>query len=58
MNKLFVGWLLVLSLLIGACGSSSGSDSDTADDPCTADPSLPECQNDNGGENQPTEPEE
>ncbi len=57
MCKLFLGWLLVLSLFIGACGSSS-SGSDVADDPCTADPSLPECQTDNSEENQQTEPEE
>lgn len=58
MSKLFVGWMLVFSLFIGACGSSSGSDSDTADDVCTSDPSLPECQIDDGGEDQPTEEEE
>ncbi len=57
MNKLFVGGLLVFSLFVGACESSSASD-ETADDVCTSDPSLPECQIDDGGEDQPAELEE
>ena len=54
MNKIFVGAMLVASIFIGACGSSSGSE---AKDNWTDDPNLPECQQ-NEGEQQNTEPEE
>ena len=54
MNKIFVGAMLVASIFIGACGSSSSSE---AKDNCTDDPNLPECQQ-NEDDQQNTEPEE
>lgn len=54
MNKIFVGAMLIASIFIGACGSSSTSE---AKDNCTDDPNLPECQQ-NEEEQQNTEPEE
>ena len=54
MKKFFAGSLLLLSLFIGACSSSSSND---AKDNCTDDPNLPECQQENEGENTPSEEE-
>ena len=55
MKKFIAGSLLLLSLFIGACSSSSSND---AKDNCTDDPNLPECQQENEGENTPSGEEE
>jgi hypothetical protein len=53
MRKIIIGSMLVLSVFIGACSSSSSND---AKDTCTEDPNLPECLQGNEQEN--TNPEE
>ena len=55
MKKFIAGSLLLPSLFIGACGGSSSSE---AKDTCTDDPNLPECQQENEGENTPSGEEE
>ncbi len=54
MNKFFVGLLLGISFLIAACG---GSSSNEAKDPCTDDPNLPECAQNEGEKKRPVEEE-
>ena len=54
MNKFLIGLLLGISFLVVACGKSSDK---STSDPCTEDPNLPECAQNEGEKKQPVEEE-